>query len=218
MKLNSLKSKFIAGILVITPAFVSIFIIFFIFDKIDKLISPLVVRFIQKYFINIELPHFVITLLSLLFLFLFILFVGIIAENFIGKRIIRLIDKLLSSMPLIKGIYVAMKQLLDAFRLTNSKKFNKVVFVEYPKKDMWVIGFTTSPLCNDISKYFSGKEDEKAVMVNVFIPTTPNPTSGYLIVVNSQDVIETDLSIEEAVKYVVSGGVIQPEKCLSKEV
>ncbi len=208
MKLKGLKAKFITGILVITPAFLSIFIIVFIFNKIDNLISPLIVKLFQKYFLNIELPHFIITFLSLLFLFVLILFVGIIAENFVGKRIIKLIDRLLSSTPLIKGIYVALKQLLDAFRLTNSKKFNKVVFVEYPKKDMWVIGFTTAPLCRELSEYFS-----ESKMINVFIPTTPNPTSGYLIVVNSDSVIETSLTIEDAVKYVVSGGVIQPEKC-----
>ncbi len=208
MKFKGLKAKFLTGILVITPAFVSIFIIVFIFNKIDKLISPFIVKLFQKYFLNVELPHFVITFLSLLFLFILILFVGIVAENFIGKRILKIIDRLFSSTPLIKGIYVALKQLLDAFRLTNSKKFNKVVFVEYPKKDMWVIGFTTAPLCKELSQYFSKKK-----MVNVFIPTTPNPTSGYLIVVKAESIIETSLTIEDAIKYVVSGGVIQPEKC-----
>ncbi len=208
MKFKGLKAKFLTGILVITPAFVSIFIIVFIFNKIDKLISPFIVKLFQKYFLNVELPHFVITFLSLLFLFILILFVGIVAENFIGKRILKIIDRLFSSTPLIKGIYVALKQLLDAFRLTNSKKFNKVVFVEYPKKDMWVIGFTTAPLCKELSQYFNKKK-----MVNVFIPTTPNPTSGYLIVVKAESIIETSLTIEDAIKYVVSGGVIQPEKC-----
>ncbi|BBB32492.1 conserved hypothetical protein [Thermotomaculum hydrothermale] len=208
MKFKGLKAKFITGILVITPAFVSIFIIIFIFNKIDNIFSPLIVKFFQKYFFNVELPHFAITLLSLFFLFLFILLVGVIAENFIGKKLIKLIDRILSSTPLVKGIYVALKQLLDAFRLTNSQKFNKVVFVEYPKKEMWVIGFTTAPLCEELSDYFSKKN-----MINVFIPTTPNPTSGYLVVVERDSIVETNLSIEDAVKYVVSGGVIQPEKC-----
>lgn len=208
MKLKGLKAKFITGILVITPAFLSIFIIVFIFNKIDNLISPLIVKLFQRYFFNIKLPHFAITFLSLLFLFVLILFVGVVAENFVGKRILKFVDRLLSSTPLIKGIYVALKQLLDAFRLTNSKKFNKVVFVEYPKEGMWVIGFTTAPLCDELSEYFT-----ESKMVNIFIPTTPNPTSGYLVVVNSKNVVETSLSIEEAVKYVVSGGVIQPEKC-----
>lgn len=208
MKLKGLKAKFITGVLVITPAFLSIFIIVFIFNKIDNLISPLIVKLFQRYFLHIELPHFIITFLSLLFLFILIIFVGVVAENFVGKRILKFIDRLLSSTPLVKGIYIALKQLFDAFRLTNSKKFNKVVFVEYPKKDMWVIGFTTAPLCSELSQYFSENN-----MVNVFIPTTPNPTSGYLVVVNSNSIIETSLSIEDAVKYVVSGGVIQPEKC-----
>ncbi len=208
MKFKGLKAKFLTGILVITPAFLSIFIIVFIFDKIDGLVSPFIVKLMQTYLLNIELPRFVITLLSLIFLFMLIIFVGFIAENFVGRRIFKFIDKLFSSTPLIKGIYVALKQLLDAFRLTNSKKFNKVVFVEYPKKDMWVIGFTTAPLCNELSQYFNQER-----MINVFIPTTPNPTSGYLVVVSKDSVIETNLTIEDAIKYVVSGGVIQPEKC-----
>ncbi len=208
MRFKGLKAKFLTGILVITPAFLSIFIIVFIFDKIDGLVSPFIVKLMQTYLLNIELPRFVITLLSLIFLFMLIIFVGFIAENFVGRRIFKFIDKLFSSTPLIKGIYVALKQLLDAFRLTNSKKFNKVVFVEYPKKDMWVIGFTTAPLCNELSQYFNQER-----MINVFIPTTPNPTSGYLVVVSKDSVIETNLTIEDAIKYVVSGGVIQPEKC-----
>ncbi len=210
MKVKGLKSTFLTGILVITPAFVSIFIIIVLFKKIDSVVSPFVVNLLQKYFLNLSLPHFAITVISVVFLFIFILLIGLIAENFIGKKLIKLMDKLLSSTPLVKGIYIAMKQLLDAFRFSNENRFNKVVFVEYPKKDMWVIGLTTSSLCNDLSCYFREKD-----MINVFIPTTPNPTSGYLVVVKKSEVVETQLTIEEAIKYVVSGGIIQPERCLN---
>ncbi len=210
MKLKRLKAKFITGILVITPAFLSIFIIIFIFNKIDAILSPFIIKLFKNYLFKIELPHIVITLLSLTLLFFVIILVGVIAENFIGKKILNIIDRLLASTPLVKGIYIALKQLFDAFRLTNSQKFNKVIFVEYPKEGLWVIGFTTAPLCENLSNYLKEKD-----MINVFIPTTPNPTSGYLVVVNKEKVIETNLTIEEAVKYVVSGGVIQPEYCIT---
>ncbi len=214
MKFKSFKSTFVTGILVITPAFFSILIIAFIFNKIDSAISPIVVKFLEKYFLGITLPHFAITLLSLILLMFLIFLIGLLAENYIGNKLLKLVDKILSSTPLVRGIYIAIKQLLDAFKLTNNKRFNKVVFVEYPKKDMWVVGFTTAPLCGSLSKNFKDKKQ----LINVFIPTTPNPTSGYLTVVEADKVIETDLTIEEAVKYVVSAGVIQPEECIKNEI
>lgn len=202
--MKKLRTRFLTGLLVITPAFVSFFIIVYIFEKINKLLSPILIKLLESYFVNLKIPSVVVGILSIFLLVISIISIGFLAENYIGNKFFSWFDKIMSRTPLIRGIYSAVKQFLEAFKINSIDKFEKVVALEYPKNDMWVIGFVTSTVHNSLSKQIIENE-----LINVFIPTTPNPTSGYLVMVERKKVKPLNLPIDYAVKYVVSAGVLQ---------
>jgi len=206
--MKKIRSRFFTGLLVITPAFVSVFIIFYIFEKINLLLSPIIIKLLESYLVEVRLPGVFVAFLSIVLLFFTILLIGFLAENFIGNKILNWFDGIMSKTPIIKGVYVAVKQFLDAFKVSSIDKFENVVSIEYPKDDMWVIGFVTSSVNKELSSQFVKSDD----MINVFIPTTPNPTSGYLVMVDRKKVKTLDIPIDSAIKYVVSAGVLQQGK------
>jgi len=206
MKRRKLQTIFFTGILVITPALVSLLVIYYIFDKIDGILSPVIHRSLALYAPEIAIPTPVISIVSVLLIVLLIFIVGLLAGNYIGKKVFSLLDTLMSKTPVVKGVYLAVKQFMDAFKLSNSERFSKVVALEYPKNDMWVIGFVTSDVGPSKTAAIS---ESQGPMINVFIPTTPNPTSGYLVMVSPDKVRELNITIEQGIKFVVSAGVIQ---------
>jgi uncharacterized membrane protein len=203
--MKKVKTRLLTGLLVIAPAFVSVFIIYYIFDKINLLLSPIIIKLLENFLGGVKIPSFLVGFLSIILLALTILTIGFLAENFIGNKILGWFDGLMSRTPIIRGVYSAVKQFLEAFKITSTDKFETVVALEYPKDDMWVIGFVTSSVRSQLSTQFAGNLE----MINVFIPTTPNPTSGYLVMVEKSKVKQLDMPIELAVKYVVSAGILQ---------
>ena len=129
---------------------------------------------------------------------------GAIAAGFLGRWIIRLGEAILNRMPVVRSIYGATKQILETVISTQSDAFREVVLVEYPRRDLWVIGFVTGSTKAEVARLLPGSN------VNVFIPTTPNPTSGFLLFCPIKDITYLDMSVEEAVKLVVSGGIVSP--------
>jgi len=144
MKRRKLKTTFFTGILVITPALVSLLVIYYIFDKIDGILSPVIHRSLALYAPEISIPAPLISIVSVLLIVLLIFIVGLLAGNYIGKKVFSLLDTLLSRTPIVKGVYLAVKQFMNAFKISNSERFHKVVALEYPKDGMWVIGFGKS--------------------------------------------------------------------------
>lgn len=214
MQIRQIRRIFLTGIAVMTPALVSFLIIVYIFNKIDDILSPMVTRALTRYVPELHVPGFVVSFLSIVVIAAVIFFVGLLTQNYIGNRLLQFVDRILSRTPLVRGIYTAVKQFLDAFRFPGREKFHKVVALEYPRKGMWAIGFLTSDVRPAIRKAIGDRSDR---MVNVFIPTTPNPTSGYVVLVPCDQVWELDLTIEQAIKYVVSAGVIQNESADSNQ-
>ena len=206
MKRRKLKTIFFTGILVMTPALVSLLVIYYIFDKIDGILSPIIRQSLSVYAPQIVVPGPIISIVSVLLIVFMIFVVGLLAGNYMGRKLFSLMDSLLSRTPIVKGIYTAVKQFMDAFKLSNSERFHKVVALEYPKDGMWVIGFVTS----DVGPLKTAAiSEEKTPLLNVFIPTTPNPTSGYLVMVSPEKVRELNMTIEQGIKLVVSAGVVQ---------
>lgn len=203
--MKKIRTRFLTGLVVITPAFVSFFIIVYIFEKIDILLSPLIIKMLESYLVSVKIPTFIVGFISIFLLVLTIITIGFLAENFIGNKILNWFDGIMSKTPIIRGVYTAVKQFLDAFKISSVDRFEKVVALEYPKNDMWVLGFITSPVKKDLGNQFEKEGD----LINVFIPTTPNPTSGYLVMVDRKNVKPLDIPIEFAIKYVVSAGVLQ---------
>ena len=160
-------------------------------------------------FINQNFEFEGITLLSLLQKILgFILtiaslyFLGLIISNVFGKKLYKLFESLLEKIPFVSKVYKSIKQITASLSGANSKAFQKVVLVEYPRKGLWTIAMVTGETMDD--------KDEK--YYNIFVPTTPNPTSGYLLFIKSAETKKLDLSVEEGLKIIVSGGMISPEK------
>ena len=138
---------------------------------------------------------FILTIASLYFL-------GLIISNVFGKKLYKLFESLLEKIPFVSKVYKSIKQITASLSGANSKAFQKVVLVEYPRKGLWTIAMVTGETLDD--------KDEK--YYNIFVPTTPNPTSGYLLFIKSTETKKLDLSVEEGLKIIVSGGMISPEK------
>ena len=157
------------------------------------------IRFNPNQYLPYEIPG-----IGLIVLISFLIIIGFLTANFFGRWIIRRTEIILQNIPLIKVFYNTIKQILETVLKNNSTAFRKVVLVEYPRKDLWIIGFTTGETSGAIKKKIREK------LINVFIPTTPNPTSGFLILVPEKDLKYLDIRVDDAIKTVVSAGIVPP--------
>jgi uncharacterized membrane protein len=189
-----MKKIFTTGLLTLMPLAITIYVFYLVFSFLDNLVGDM----IEAVF-NYRLPGIGFAAGILL-----IVLVGFIASNIIGSRLINFGDKLLQRLPLARSIYVSAKQIIDAFTVQGKNAFQKVVLLEYPRKDLYVIGFVTGTSKGEI------QEKTHAETLNIFVPTTPNPTSGMLILAPRQEVIELEMTVEEGMKVIVSGGLFSP--------
>lgn len=199
MKGKSLRSYLLAGLVVWLPILVTIGVLRFIVDLLDKTISLLPDAYQPEQLIGMHLPGLGV-LLSLGLLIV----TGVVATNFFGQRLVSWSESILERIPLVRSIYNASKQVIQTLFASNSDAFRKVLLVEYPRKGMWSLAFQTG-LTNPEIKKHTGDE-----MISIFIPTTPNPTSGFLMLVPKSEAIELSMSVDEALKYIISLGVMQP--------
>ncbi len=191
--LTIIKRYFVSGVLVVVPIILTIVVIKFIFETVDGLLQPL----LQK-LLGYSIPG-----LGIVVTLLLIILAGLLTRNFIGAEIHRLVEKLLTRLPIIRTIYSAAKQLLEAIALPSMNSFKEVVMIEYPRKDAYVICFISQ-------KFKLEKDGQLRDFMAIFVPSTPTPISGMVIIVPAEDVIYLDMTIEEAIKYLVSGGVVSP--------
>ena len=192
---TSIRNNFIAGVVVLIPIGITIYLTLF-FIKISSEILP------KEINPNHYLPYNIPGLEILISIFLITL-IGWLSLSFIGKRLFDLFENILNKIPILRTIYSAVGQLIETFTKSKSGKKN-VVLVEYPRKGVWAVGFATNENTGEIKKK-TGQE-----LINVFVPTTPNPTSGFLIMFPKNEVIYLDLSFEEASKFIVSAGSTNP--------
>ncbi|CUV08595.1 Transporter [hydrothermal vent metagenome] len=182
----------LAGLFAIVPLALTFYIIKIIIVFLDQLTAPIMAR------INLEIPGF-----GLILTLLIIFALGIFVTNVLGRRLFSWGERLISSIPLVKNIYNTLKQITNAFSgATQTENYQRVIYIQYPRKELWTISFVTSESVDG-----SGEE-----YYHVFVPTTPNPTSGVFIIVPKKDAIEADLTIEEGLKAVISGGLLAPKQ------
>ena len=200
-----LRCWFLTGLLVTAPVMLTIYITFLFVNIIDSNVNALIPAPLRE-MIEIKAP-FIGSLpgLGLVAGLIVITLIGAIAAGFFGRWLIRVGEGLLNRMPVVRTIYGASKQILETVLTTQSNAFREVVLVEYPRTGLWVVGFVTSPTQGEIKTKLS---DET---VNVFVPTTPNPTSGFLLFCPVKDLVYLDMGVEDAVKLVVSGGIVTPD-------
>jgi uncharacterized membrane protein len=192
-----LRKYLLTGVLVLVPMAVTIYIMFLVFQITDGLLGVAVAKAI-----GYRIPGMGLFLTALI-----CIVAGIIAQNYIGRRILQGIEGSLVRIPVFRSLYNGIKQVADVIVVQKNRgEFKRVVMVEYPKEHSWTLAFVTADLTVPLH---SDKIDEKK-MATVFIPTTPNPTSGYLLIVEKSRIIDTHMDIEEAMKVVISGGLVQP--------
>jgi len=200
---GSLGGYFVAGVLTFAPIGITIWAIAWIIQRLDNLLLPRVIRLL---FPDLEAPPNLPFVGAIFTLFVILLF-GVVARHLFGREIVRLWERLLSRVPIARNIYAAVKQLLDAIFVSGSQtNFRRVVLVEYPRRGVYAIAFTTGPARGPV------KPVTAPDLVNVFVPTTPNPTSGFYLLVPEEDLTVLSITVEQAFKLVMSAGLVGPEE------
>ncbi len=195
-----LRRYFIAGLLVWVPLWITVLAIDFLVDLLDKSLSLLPAEYQPEALFGVNIPG-----LGVLFVLAVLLVTGILVTNFLGHRLVRLWEAIVGRIPLVRTIYLGVKQVLHTILSPGGQSFRKVLLVQYPRQGLWSIAFQTGAGNVECCEK-SGK-----TLITIFVPTTPNPTSGFLIMVPEEDAVELDMSIDAALKMVISLGVVQPE-------
>lgn len=192
------RKYLLTGILVLVPLMVTLYIMFAVFQLTDGLLGVAVSKAIGYRIPGVGLILTVIICVA----------VGMIAQNYFGRRIISGIEVSMDKIPVVRSLYNGIKQVADVVIQKNRGEFKRVVMLEYPKENCWVLGFVTA----DFIVPLKDSSLEGLDLVTVFVPTTPNPTSGFLLIIERSRIIDTHMDIEDAMKIVISGGLVQPGK------
>lgn len=194
-----LRRYFITGLLVLVPLLITIWVLSTLIGWMDNSLLLLPADWRPAARFGREIPGFGVILTLLI-----ILVTGLIATNFLGKRLLMVWEGLLSRVPVVKSIYSSVKQVSDTLFSDSGNAFRQALLVQFPREGSWTIAFLTGQPGGDVARHLDGE------YVSVYVPTTPNPTGGYFLMMPKQDVIELDISVDEALKYIISMGVVAP--------
>lgn len=196
-----LRNYFLAGLLITAPITLTLYIVWLFVSFIDDKVKPFIpIQYYPESYLPFAIPG-----LGLLIVLISLTLIGALAAGVLGRIFLHLSERILNKMPIIRSIYGAIKQIFETVLSKQSMAFREVVMIEYPRRGIWSLGFisgTTEGEVQDLT------EDE---VVNVFLPTTPNPTSGYLLFIPRQDIKVLSMSVDEGIKMVVSAGIVTPE-------
>ena len=193
-----MKKYLIAGLLVWLPIWATFVMVKFIISTINNTIDLIPAKYHPDAWLGVQIPG-----IGLVIVFLLLLITGLLVTNYLGRQLVKAWDQLISTIPLVRTIHSSVKHLTHAVLSPSKQSFSKVLLVEYPRRGTWSIAFQTN---DDFSVSPTGEKT-----MTIFIPTTPNPTSGFLIIVPESDVQPFDISVEAAIRMVISLGVITPE-------
>jgi len=201
-----LRGYFIAGIVVTGPTLLTLYIIWLIVTFIDRSVGALLPNvYNPQTYLHVPGIGLVIVVLGLTL-------IGALTAGVLGRVYVRLSDRVLARMPVVRGIYAAVKQIFETVLAKQSNSFREVVLVQWPRAGMWTIAFVTAAVEGEL------KRRTGADTIAVYVPTTPNPTSGYLMFVPRKDALTLDMSVEDAIKYVISTGIVTPPEELALPV
>jgi len=199
--LNKIRNNFLAGIAILLPAVLTVLIFRYLILMIDNIILDPVVEIFKPYTGGIPVVY-LSKGIAFLIVVLFISFIGFAARIIVLKRVFSFGERIVERVPMVSKIYFAIKELASAFFGRKIASFNKVALIEYPRKGVYSICFVTSEVKGEIARQTGGEK------VSVFVPTTPNPTSGFLLVADKEELKMLDISVEEGMKFVISAGVV----------
>ncbi|GAB3131153.1 DUF502 domain-containing protein [Novispirillum itersonii] len=200
-----LKAYLFAGMLVTAPVAVTLYIAWNLISFVDEKVGSVLPH---GYSPNDYLP-FSIPGVGLLVLLVFLVLVGMLAAGFLGRFVIGLSESILARMPVVRSIYSAVKQIFETVLKSQSNAFRQVVLVQFPHPGAWTLGLISGSTQGEVAEKL-GQHHGGASLVTVFVPTTPNPTSGYILFVRETDVIALDMTVDDGLKFVVSGGIVTP--------
>ena len=197
---HRLRTYFLTGIIIAAPLGITIFIAWEFIGLIDGWVTPIIpAAYNPETYLPFDLPG-----LGLLISFIILTLIGALTASFAGRILVRFGERLVARMPVIRAVYGALKKIFETVLAQSSKSFREVVLVEYPRRGIWAIAFVTGHTEGEVQHLV---EDD---LINVFLPTTPNPTSGFLLFLPARDVIILDMEVEEAAKLVISAGLVSP--------
>jgi len=198
---TKIRGYFLTGIIVTAPIGLTFYVSFLFIGFIDSKVRNIIpVKYHYDNILPFEIPG-----IGLLIVFIMLTFIGFLTAGIIGRYIIKLGERIIARLPIIRSVYGALKQIFESVLKTSSKSFREVVLIEYPRKGIWAIGFITGDTKGEV------QESSKDELVNVFLPTTPNPTSGFLLFVPRKDLRVLNMNVEEGIKMVISGGIVTPK-------
>ena len=194
-----MRKYFITGLLVLVPLVITLWVLNIIIGTLDQSLLLLPPQWRPELLLGFNLPG-VGTILTLLIIFI----TGVVTRNFVGNRLVKLWELLLQRIPVVSSIYSSVKQVSDTLFSSSGNAFRKALLVQYPREGIWTIAFQTGVPGGDVKNHLSSD------YVSIYVPTTPNPTSGFFLMLRREDTIELDMSVDEALKYIVSMGVVAP--------
>lgn len=201
---NIIRLYFVAGLLALAPIAVTFWVVAWIIEGLDNLLLPHLIRLL---FPHMKAAPDLPPLVGAIFTVVVILLSGVVVRHFFGHELVRLGERILHRVPVARTIYVAVKQLFEAILQAGPAAYNRVIIIEYPRKGLYCLAFTTGLARGAVQDAIPGTR-----LLNCFVPTTPNPTSGFYLVIDEADVRDVDLSVEEAFKVVMSAGLVTPDQ------
>ncbi len=206
---SHLRRCLIRGTILLLPMLITVWLLSILFDLINTQVTPWVQQVliwagfqgVDRWFARLGIP-----IVSLLLTLLLIYLVGLLAGNLAGRRLLVAAESWILRIPLIRSIYGSARQLLDAFSVDGREHFSRVVVIQYPRRGVWTVGFVTRE-----SQHSMSGPDGDVPTIPIFLPTTPNPTSGWMVLVPHSEVVTLQMTIEEGLKLVVSGGIVSPD-------
>lgn len=195
-----MRKYFVTGLLILVPLSITLWVLNLIIGTLDQSLLLLPLSWRPEALLGMHLPGLG-SILTLLIIFI----TGLAARNFIGKYVVNMWESLLIRIPVVNSIYSSVKQVSDTLFSSSGNAFRKAVLIEYPRAGCWTIAFLTGVPGGDVKNHLQGD------FISVYVPTTPNPTSGFFLMLPRAEAIELDMNVDEALKYIVSMGVVSPE-------
>ena len=199
-----LRRYIIAGLLIWLPLGVTLLVFKLLVGLVEQLIALVPRQYHPESLLGLEIPYFDV-ILTVIAMFVITVLTGLIVTNFFGRKLVKLWESILGRIPVVRSIYQSAKQIAETVFSSTGKSFRKVLLIEYPRKGLYTLAFQTGNSAGEVQAK-TGEE-----VTTVFIPTTPNPTSGFIILVPTKDVIELDMNVDEALKMVISLGMVEPQ-------
>ncbi len=203
---TSLRNYFLTGLLVIVPISVTGYAIWFLLKAMDAILKYIPAKYLPETYLHIHIPG-----LGLILTIVLVFVVGLLTRNFVGRKMVHLGERIVDRIPIARIIYIGVKQLLEALFVQKTKAFDKAALIEYPRRGVYAIGFITGESKGEVQNMTPKN------MINVFVPTTPNPTSGFYILIPDNELIVLSMSVEDAFKLIVSGGIISPAEAKNSQ-